>query len=44
MIRENRQLVTNEPVEFEKQPVEVQDFRRITDHFRGIHGIYLKLI
>ena len=25
MIGENRQLVTHEPVEFEKQPVEVQD-------------------
>ena len=44
MIGENRQLVTDEPVEFEKQPVEVQDFRRITDHFRGIYGIYLKFI
>jgi hypothetical protein len=29
MIGENRQLVTDEPVE-------VRDFRRITDHFRGI--------
>jgi hypothetical protein len=37
MIRENPQLVTNEPVE-------VQDFRRITDHFRGVYAIYLKLI
>ena len=43
MIAENRQLVTDEPVEFEKKPAEVQDFRRITDHFRGIYGIYLKL-
>ena len=34
MIGENRQLVTDEPVEFEKQPVAVQDFRRIIDHFR----------
>ena len=25
MIRENRQFVTDEPVEFEKEPVEVQD-------------------
>ena len=24
--------------------VEVQDFRKSTDHFRGIYGIYLKLI
>ena len=31
MIRENRQLVTNEPVEFEKLPVEVQDCRKFTD-------------
>jgi hypothetical protein len=44
MIRENRQLVTDELVEFEKSPVEIQDFRRITDHFRGIYGIYLKLL
>jgi hypothetical protein len=29
MIGENRQLVTDEPVE-------VQDCRKITDHFRGI--------
>jgi hypothetical protein len=37
MIWENWQLVTDEAVEFEKEPVEVhQDFRRITDHFRGI--------
>ena len=37
MIGENRQLVTNEPVEFEKLPVKVQDRRKITDHFRGIY-------
>jgi hypothetical protein len=42
-IGENRQLVTDEPVEFEKQPVEIQDFGKITHHFRGIYGIYLKL-
>jgi hypothetical protein len=36
MIRENRQLVTDEPVEFEKYAVEVvQDFRKIADRFRG---------
>jgi hypothetical protein len=29
MIGENRQLVTNEPVEFEEEPVEVQDCRKI---------------
>ena len=39
MIRENRQLVTDEAVEFEKYPVEVQDdCRKITDHFRGKPG------
>ena len=37
-------LVTDEPVEFEKYPVEVQDCRKITDHFRGIYGIYPDLI
>jgi hypothetical protein len=37
MIGENQQLVTDEPVE-------VQDFRRLTNHFRGIYGICLKLI
>ena len=42
MIGENWQLGTDEPVEFEKEPVEVQDCRRITDRFRGIYGIYLK--
>jgi hypothetical protein len=26
---ENRLLVTDEPVEFDKSPVEVQDFRKI---------------
>ena len=44
MIGENRQLVIDEPVESEKQPVEVQDGRRITDHFRGIYRIYPNLI
>jgi hypothetical protein len=39
MIRENRQLVTDEPVAFE-----VQDRWKITDHFRGIYGIYPNLI
>jgi hypothetical protein len=34
MIGENRQLLTGEPVEFEKQLVEVQDCRKITDHFK----------
>ena len=44
MIGENRQLVTDEPVEFEKQPAEVQTFRKITDHFRGSHRIFPNLI
>ena len=37
MIGENRQLVTNEPVE-------VQDCRKITDYFRGIYRISPRLI
>ena len=37
MIGENQQLVTDEPIE-------VQDFRKITDHFRGIYRIYPNLI
>ena len=37
MIEENRQLVTNEPVE-------VKVCRKINKHFRRIHGIYPHLI
>ena len=37
MTRENWQLVTDEPVE-------VQDCRKITNHSRRIHRIYLNLI
>ena len=44
MTGENWQIVTNEPVEFEKQPVEVQDIRKITDHSRGIYKIYSNMI
>ena len=44
MIGANWQLVTNEPMEFEKWPVEVQNCRRITDHYRGIYRIYPNLI
>ena len=44
MIGENQQLVTNEPIEFEKEPVEVQDCRKITDHFGGIYRIYPNLV
>jgi hypothetical protein len=42
MIGENRQLVTDELVEFEKQLVEVRDCRKLTDHFRGIYRIILR--
>ena len=42
MSGENWRLVADEPVEFEKQPVEVQDFGKFTNHFRGIYGIYFK--
>ena len=44
---ENRPLIINEPtVEFEKQPVQIhhQDFKEITDSFRGIYGPLLESI
>ena len=41
---ENRQLVTDEPVEFEKLLVEVQDCKKITHHFRGIYRTCPNLI
>ena len=41
---ENWPLVTNELVEFEKSPVEVQDFKKITNHSRGIYWTYLWLM
>ena len=44
MIGENRQLVINEPVGFEKLLVEVQDCMITTDHFRGIYKIYPNLL
>ena len=34
---ENWQLVTDEPVEFAKYPVEVQNCRKIVDHSRRIY-------
>ena len=43
MIAENRQLFTNEPIEFEEKPVEVQDCRKCIDHFRGIYRIFPNL-
>jgi hypothetical protein len=39
---ENRQLLTDELVEFEKYSVDVGDFRRITNHLRRIYRIYFK--
>ena len=44
MIGEKRQLAADEPVEFAKDPVEVQDYRKIADHFRVIYRIYPNLI
>ena len=41
---ENHPLVTNALVEFEKYPIEVQNFEKITNQFRGIYGIQFKLI
>ena len=44
MLGENWQLVTDEPVELERQLVECQqDCRKITFHFRGIYRIYSTL-
>ena len=40
MIGKNWQLVTDEPVKFENEPVEVQNCKKITHHFRGIYRIY----
>ena len=37
-------VVADEPVGFEKQLVEVHCFRKITDRFGGICGIYLGLV
>ena len=39
MIRENWQLLTNELVEFEKEPVKAQDCRKIIDRCREIYRI-----
>ena len=38
----NWRLVADEPVEFEKEPVDVQDFTKFNDHSRGICRMYLK--
>ena len=44
MSGKNRWLVADGLVEFEKWSVEVQDFKKFTDHFRGIYRICLKWI
>ena len=41
---ENRQLVTDVPVEFQKYPIQIQGFRKITDQSRGIYRISLNVI
>lgn len=41
---ENQPPLTDELLEFEKQSVQVQDFRIINDHFRGTYRIHLELI
>ena len=40
---ENQQLVIDEWVELERQLVQFQDFRKITNRCRGIYGIFLEL-
>ena len=40
----NRALVTYEPLAFEKSPVGVQDFGKITHHSIGIYEICLELL
>ena len=42
LLEENRRLVKDELVKFEKYPVEVQQLKKIADHFTGICRIYLK--
>ena len=44
MTGEKQQLGTDEPVEFEEKPVEIQDCRKITDHIRGIYRKYPNLV
>ena len=36
MYGENLPLLTDELVEFEENPVEIQNFREFTSHFKGI--------
>ena len=42
VLRKNMWSVADEPVEFEKEPVEVQDFMIFTNHLRGIYRMCLK--
>ena len=42
LLGKKQRLVTDEAVEFQKSLVEVRNFRRITDHLRGLYRIYLK--
>jgi hypothetical protein len=44
MNEENQLLITDETVGSERLPVEVRAFWKITDHYRGIYGIYFRLI
>ena len=37
-------LVTDASVKFENLSVEVQEFKKIIDNYRGIYWVYLKLI
>jgi hypothetical protein len=40
MIGENLHLVTDEPAEFGKQAVEVEECRKFTDHFIAMYTMY----
>ena len=44
MIRENQQLVANEPVECEDLSLEVQTYKKITNKIEGNYRIYPNLI
>ena len=43
MSGKNRRLVADEPVEFEKKTVEVQDFRKFNDHLRWRYQLKLAI-
>ena len=40
----NCPLVTDDPVEFEKYLLDIQDVKNFTNRSRGIYGTYLELI